>query len=112
MKLVVAIINPFKLDELQGALVAENIAGLTASEVQGYGRQKGHKEIYRGAEYLIKMIPKVKVEVAVPADRVEAVVETIMRTARTGHVGDGKIFIMDLERVYRIRTGETDAAAL
>ena len=112
MKLVVAIINPFKLDELQSALVAENIAGLTASEVQGYGRQKGHKEIYRGAEYLIKMIPKVKVEVAVPADRVEAVVETIMRTARTGHVGDGKIFIMDLERVYRIRTGETDAAAL
>ena len=112
MKLVVAIIKPFKLDELQTALAKENIAGLTASEVQGYGRQKGHKEIYHGAEYLIKMIPKVKVEVAVPADRVDVVVETIMRTTRTGEVGDGKIFVMDLERVYRIRTGETGAAAL
>jgi nitrogen regulatory protein P-II 2 len=90
----------------------EDIVGLTASEVQGYGRQKGHKEIYRGAEYMIKMIPKIKVEIALPSDRVDAVVRTILTAARTGEVGDGKIFILDLERVYRIRTGETDAAAL
>ena len=112
MKLIVAIIKPFKISELQNALVREHIVGLTVSEVQGYGRQKGHKEIYRGAEYLIKTIPKVKVEIALPEDRVDAVVETIMTTARTGEVGDGKIFILDLERAYRIRTGETDVAAL
>ncbi len=112
MKLVVAIIKPFKLEELQTALSKAEVAGLTASEVQGYGRQKGHKEIYRGAEYVINMIPKVKIEIAVPADRVDTVVETILRVARTGEVGDGKIFVTDLERVYRIRTGETDRAAL
>ncbi len=112
MKLIVAIIKPFKLDELQTALAQLNIAGMTASEVQGYGRQKGHKEVYRGAEYIIKMVPKVKVEIAVAADRVDAVVEAVMRTARTGEVGDGKIFVTNLERVYRIRTGETDQAAL
>jgi nitrogen regulatory protein PII len=112
MKLVVAIIKPFKLGELQTALAQVEVAGMTVSEVQGFGRQKGHKEIYRGAEYFIKMIPKVKVEVAIPADRVPSVVEIIMRDARTGEVGDGKIFVLDLEGVYRIRTGETDRAAL
>ncbi len=112
MKLVVAVIKPFKLDELQKALTQVDVAGLTASEVQGYGRQKGHKEIYRGAEYLINTVPKVKIEVAIPAERVNVVVETIMQTARTGDVGDGKIFVLDLEQVFRIRTGERDQAAL
>jgi nitrogen regulatory protein P-II 2 len=112
MKLVIAIIKPFKLDELHVALAAAQVTGMTVTEVKGYGRQKGHKEIYRGAEYLVETIPKVKVEIAVAADRADAVVETIMRTARTGQIGDGKIFVLDIERALRIRTGETDAAAL
>jgi nitrogen regulatory protein P-II 2 len=112
MKLVVAIIKPFKVAELQSALTQLDVAGMTISEVQGYGRQQGHKEIYRGAEYFIKTVPKVKVEIAIPAERLDAVVETVMRIARTGEVGDGKIFVLDIERSYRIRTGETDQAAL
>ncbi len=112
MKLIIAIIKPFKLDELHEALAKEQVAGMTVSEVLGYGRQKGHKEIYRGAEYLVETIPKVKVEIAVPAERADAVVQTIMHTARTGEIGDGKIFVVDVERAFRIRTGETDQAAL
>jgi nitrogen regulatory protein P-II 2 len=112
MKLIIAIIKPFKLEELHEALSGVEVAGMTATEVQGYGRQKGHKEIYRGAEYLVETVPKVKVEIAVAADRAQAVVDAIMRTARTGEIGDGKIFVLDLERAYRIRTGETDQAAL
>ncbi len=112
MKLVIAIIKPFKLDELQTALAEQDIVGMTVTEAQGFGRQKGHKEIYRGAEYLIKMVPKLKVELAIPADRLDAVVQTILRTAHTGEIGDGKIFVLDVESVHRIRTGETDLAAL
>ncbi|MGO9389783.1 P-II family nitrogen regulator [Rhodoblastus sp.] len=112
MKLVIAIVKPFKVDPIQTALSEMGVVGMTVSEAQGYGRQKGHKEIYRGAEYVIKTIPKMKIEVAIPADRLDAVVEAIMRIARTGEVGDGKIFVLDIERVYRIRTGETDQAAL
>ncbi|HUO54136.1 MAG TPA: P-II family nitrogen regulator [Rhodoblastus sp.] len=112
MKLIIAIIKPFKLEELHEALAGHQVTGMTVSEVKGYGRQKGHKEIYRGAEYLVETIPKVKVEIAVPAERADAVVDTIMKTARTGQIGDGKIFVVDLERAFRIRTGETDQAAL
>lgn len=112
MKLVIAIIQPFKLDELHNALAEAEVSGMTVTEAQGYGRQKGHKEIYRGAEYLVEMVPKVKVEIVVPADRAAAVVEIVVRTARTGQIGDGKVFVMDIEHTYRIRTGETDHAAL
>jgi len=112
MKLVMAVIKPFKLDEVREALMELGIQGLTASEVKGFGRQKGHTEIYRGAEYAVNFVPKVKIEVAVSADLVERVIETIKETANTGQIGDGKIFVYDLSKVVRIRTGETDGEAL
>ena len=112
MKLVMAVIKPHKLDEVREALTELGVAGLTVSEVQGYGRQKGHTEIYRGAEYTVNFVPKVKIEVAVSADLVERVVETIKEAAGTGQIGDGKIFVYELTSVVRIRTGESDAAAL
>jgi nitrogen regulatory protein P-II 2 len=112
MKLVVAIVKPFKLDDVREALTPLGVQGLTVTEVKGFGRQKGQTEIYRGAEYHVSFLPKVKIEVAVPADLADAVVEAIMRAAKTGKIGDGKIFVMDIERAVRIRTGEMDAAAL
>jgi nitrogen regulatory protein PII len=112
MKLIIAIIKPFKLDDLHAALANEQVAGMTVTEVQGYGRQKGHKEIYRGAEYFVETVPKIKIELVVPADRADAMVQTIIRTTRTGEIGDGKVFVIDVERAFRIRTGEADEAAL
>ncbi len=112
MKLVIAIVKPFKLDEVRDALTPLGVQGLTVTEVKGFGRQKGQTEIYRGAEYQVNFLPKVKIEVAVTADQVDAVVEAIVRTAQTGKIGDGKIFVLDIERAVRIRTGELDAAAL
>ena len=112
MKLVVAIIKPFKLEEVRDALTALGVAGLTVSEVKGYGRQKGHTEIYRGAEYAVSFLPKVKIEVAVASDRVERVIEAISASAKTGQIGDGKIFVLSIEQAVRIRTGETDTDAL
>jgi nitrogen regulatory protein PII len=112
MKLITAIIKPFKLDELRGALAELGISGMTVTEVKGFGRQRGHTELYRGAEYVVDFVPKSRVEIAVRSDLVEQVVEAILRTAKTGKVGDGKIFITDLQRVIRIRTGEQDNAAL
>jgi nitrogen regulatory protein P-II 2 len=112
MKLVMAIIKPFKLDDVREALTGIGIEGLTVSEVKGYGRQKGQTEIYRGAEYSVNFLPKVKIEVAVTADQAEQVVEAIQKAANTGRIGDGKIFVLDLNSVVRIRTGETNAEAL
>ncbi|HEX5509566.1 MAG TPA: P-II family nitrogen regulator [Pseudolabrys sp.] len=112
MKIVMAIIKPFKLDEVRDALTSMGIQGLTVSEVKGYGRQKGHTEIYRGAEYAVSFLPKIKIEVAVPSDQVDKVVGTITAAAKTGQIGDGKIFVLGLDHAVRIRTGETDAAAL
>ena len=112
MKIVMAIIKPFKLEEVRDALTAIGVHGLTVTEVKGYGRQKGHTEIYRGAEYAITFLPKVRIEVAVPADRAAKVVEAIASTAKTGQIGDGKIFVTPIEQAMRIRTGETDANAL
>ena len=112
MKLVIAIIKPFKLDEVRDALTAIGVVGMTITEVKGYGRQKGHTEIYRGAEYAVSFLPKVKVEVAVSTDQVDDTIETITAAARTGQIGDGKIFVLGLDSAVRIRTGETDAAAL
>jgi nitrogen regulatory protein P-II 2 len=112
MKIVVAIIKPFKLDEVREALTNVGVAGLTVTEVKGYGRQKGHTEIYRGTEYAISFLPKIKIEVAVDSDRVDKVVEAITKAAKTGQIGDGKIFVFGLDHAVRIRTGETDAAAL
>jgi nitrogen regulatory protein P-II 2 len=112
MKLVTAIIKPFKLDDVRTVLSDLGISGMTVSEVKGFGRQRGHTELYRGAEYVVDFVPKTKVEVAVRADLVDQVVEAILKAAKTGKVGDGKIFITDIERVIRIRTGETDNAAL
>ena len=112
MKLVMAIIKPFKLDDVREALTPLGVQGLTVSEVKGFGRQKGQTEIYRGAEYHVSFLPKVKVEVAVQLEQVEQVVEAIMRSAHTGKIGDGKIFVLDIERAVRIRTGELDEAAL
>ncbi len=112
MKLIEAIIKPFKLDEVKSALVESGIQGMTVSEVKGFGRQKGHKETYRGTEYQIDFVPKVKLEVAVPDNLVQGVVETIVRTAKTGSIGDGKIFVSDLGNVVRIRTGETGDNAI
>jgi nitrogen regulatory protein P-II 2 len=112
MKLVMAIIKPFKLDEVREALTPLGVQGLTVTEVKGFGRQKGQTEIYRGAEYQVSFLPKVKIEVAVPSDLVERVVEAIAGAAHTGKIGDGKVFVLDLERVLRIRTGEIDVAAL
>jgi nitrogen regulatory protein P-II 2 len=112
MKLVIAIIKPFKLDEVRDALVAIGVRGMTITEVKGYGRQKGHTEIYRGAEYAVNFLPKIRIEVAVPADEVAQVVEAIGAAAKTGQIGDGKVFVMPLDQAMRIRTGETDADAL
>ncbi|MFM8615795.1 MAG: P-II family nitrogen regulator [Alphaproteobacteria bacterium] len=112
MKLVMAVIKPFKLDEVREALTPLGVQGLTVTEVKGFGRQKGQTEIYRGAEYHVSFLPRVIIEVAVPAVMVDAVVEAIANTARTGKIGDGKIFVMDVERALRIRTGETDESAL
>jgi nitrogen regulatory protein P-II 2 len=112
MKLVVAIIKPFKLDDVRDALGQIGIAGMTVTEVKGYGRQRGHTEIYRGAEYAVNFLPKIKIEVAVAADRADKVVETIGATAKTGQIGDGKIFVVDIDQAVRIRTGETDTDAL
>jgi nitrogen regulatory protein P-II 2 len=112
MKFVMAIIKPFKLDEVREALTALGIQGLTATEVKGYGRQKGHTEIYRGAEYAVSFLPKIKIEVAVAADMADRVVEAITTTARTGQIGDGKIFVFGIDQAVRIRTGETDSDAL
>jgi nitrogen regulatory protein P-II 2 len=112
MKLVIAIIKPFKLDDVRDAIGDLGIAGLTVTEVKGYGRQRGHTEIYRGAEYAVNFLPKVKIEVAVPDDRADKLVEVITSAAKTGQIGDGKIFVLDLEHAVRIRTGETDADAL
>ena len=112
MKLITAIVKPAKLDDVRTALVDIGIQGLTSSEVSGFGRQKGHTEIYRGAEYAISFIPKIKIEVAVSDDQVDAVIETISGAAGTGNIGDGKIFVLDLGQAVRIRTGETGNEAL
>ena len=112
MKIVMAIIKPFKLDDVRDALTEAGVHGLTVTEVKGYGRQKGHTEIYRGAEYAVKFLPKIKIEVAVPAQAVDRVVEAITTGARTGEIGDGKVFVMPLEQAFRIRTGERDADAI
>jgi nitrogen regulatory protein P-II 2 len=112
MKIVMAIIKPFKLDEVRDALTAIGVHGMTVTEVKGYGRQKGHTEIYRGTEYAVSFLPKLKIEVAVPSEQVDKVVDTITSTAKTGQIGDGKIFVFGIEQAVRIRTGETDAAAL
>ena len=112
MKLIVAVIKPFKLDDVREALTPLGVQGLTVSEVKGFGRQKGQTEIYRGAEYHVNFLPKVKVEIAVSEDLAEQVVEAIMKAAHTGKIGDGKIFVMDIERAVRIRTGEINEEAL
>ncbi len=112
MKKIEAVIKPFKLDDVKEALNEIGITGMTVTEVKGYGRQQGHSELYRGAEYVVDFLPKVKVEVVVPADKVDEVVEAITQAARTGKIGDGKIFVMDVEKVVRIRTGEEDEEAL
>jgi len=112
VKLITAIIKPFKLDEVRDALADAGVRGLTVSEVKGFGRQKGHTELYRGAEYAVDFLPKLKLEVVLPADRVDAALEAIMAAARTGRIGDGKIFVSPVDRVIRIRTGETDESAL
>lgn len=112
MKMVMAIIKPFKLDEVRQALDDLNIEGLTVTEVKGFGRQKGHTEIYRGAEYAVNYVPKLKIEVAVPSDMVDKVIEAISATAKTGQIGDGKIFVSLIDQTVRIRTGEMDADAL
>ena len=112
MKIVTAIIKPFKLEEVRDALTALGVHGMTVAEVKGYGRQKGHTEIYRGAEYAVSFLPKIKIEAAVQADQVGRVVEAIVAAARTGQIGDGEVFVTNLERAVRIRTGETDQDAL
>jgi nitrogen regulatory protein PII len=112
MKLIMAIIKPFKLDEVREALTELGIQGLTVSEVKGFGRQKGQTEIYRGAEYAVNFLPKVKIELVVSDDLAESVVESIQKAANTGRIGDGKIFVLEVARAIRIRTGETDADAL
>ena len=112
MKIVMAIIKPFKLEEVRDALTGLGVHGLTVTEVKGYGRQKGHTEIYRGAEYAVSFLPKLKIEVAVATDHVPRVVEAITAAARTGQIGDGKIFVIPLDHAVRIRTGEADVAAL
>ncbi len=112
MKKIVAIIRPFKMDEVKEALAEEGIKGLTITEVRGYGRQKGHSETYRGSEYRIEFVPKMKIEIVVEKEKVDKVVEAILRSAKTGQVGDGKIFISDVEEVIRIRTEESGKEAL
>ena len=112
MKLVMAVIKPFKLDEVREALTSLGVEGLTVTEVKGFGRQKGHTEIYRGAEYAVSFLPKVKIEVAVKSALADRVVEAIQAAAKTGQIGDGKVFVLDLEKALRIRTGESDDDAL
>ena len=112
MKIVMAIFKPFKLDDVRDALTGVGVHGMTVTEVKGYGRQKGHTEIYRGAEYAVSFLPKIKIEVAVASSQVDMIVETIAAAAKTGQIGDGKIFVLGLDNALRIRTGETDAAAL
>ena len=112
MKLIMAIIKPFKLDDVRESLTPLGVQGLTVSEVKGFGRQKGQTEIYRGAEYHVSFLPKIKIEVVVPDDLADSVIEAIVKSAHTGKIGDGKIFVIDIERAMRIRTGEVDAAAL
>ena len=112
MQIVMAIIKPFKLDEVRDALTAIGVQGLTVTEVKGFGRQKGHTEIYRGAEYAVSFLPKLKIEVAVASEAVDKVVEAIASAAKTGQIGDGKIFVYQIEQAVRIRTGETDTDAL
>ena len=112
MKLITAIIKPFKLDEVRESLSALGVQGMTVTEVKGYGRQKGHTEIYRGAEYVVNMLPKLRLEVGVASDQVDRVVEALAAAAKTGQIGDGKIFVTPIDEALRIRTGETDVAAL
>jgi nitrogen regulatory protein P-II 2 len=112
MKLVIAIIKPFKLEDVRDALLAVGVHGMTVTEVKGYGRQKGHTEIYRGSEYAVSFLPKIRVEVAVATNEVERVVEAIGSAAKTGQIGDGKVFVTSIDQAIRIRTGETDADAL
>ena len=112
MKLVSAIIKPFKLDDVRDALAEVGVQGVTVTEVKGFGRQKGHTELYRGAEYVVEFLPKVKIEMAIDAKMLDKVIEAITKAARTGKIGDGKIFVADLEQVYRIRTGESGKDAL
>ncbi len=112
MKLITAIIKPFKLDDVRDALSNIGVQGLTATEVKGFGRQKGHTELYRGAEYVVDFLPKVKLEIAIGDEMVETVIETISKVTNTGKIGDGKIFVSELEQVVRIRTGETGADAI
>jgi nitrogen regulatory protein P-II 2 len=112
MKLIIAIIKPFKLDEVREALNGLGISGMTVAEVKGYGRQKGHTEIYRGAEYVVNFLPKVRIELAVASEQADRVIEALTSAARTGQIGDGKIFVSPLEHAVRIRTGETDTDAL
>ena len=112
MKMITAIIKPFKLDDVKDALADAGITGLTITEVRGYGRQKGHRELYRGAEYVVDFLPKIKMEMIVNEDIVDQVTSTIVEAARTGKIGDGKIFVSDIEKIIRIRTGETDTEAI
>jgi nitrogen regulatory protein P-II 2 len=112
MKLVIAIIKPFKLDEVRDALTRIGVHGMTVSEVKGYGRQKGHMEIYRGAEYAVNFLPKLRLEIAIASEQIDQAVEAITAAAKTGQIGDGKIFVLPIEHAVRIRTGETDTAAL
>ncbi len=112
MKLITAIIKPFKLDEVRAALSELGVSGMTVTEVKGFGRQRGHTELYRGAEYVVDFVPKARVDIAVRTELVDQVIDAIVKTAKTGKVGDGKIFVSDLQRVIRIRTGETDNSAL
>ncbi|MCA0394280.1 MAG: P-II family nitrogen regulator [Proteobacteria bacterium] len=112
MKMVVAIVKPFKLDDVREALAEAGVAGITVTEVKGFGRQKGHTELYRGAEYVVDFLPKIKLEIAVADDQADLVTEAIVKAAGTGKIGDGKVFVYDLDRVVRIRTGELDGDAL
>jgi nitrogen regulatory protein PII len=112
MKLVTAIIKPFKLDEVRSALSELGVSGMTVTEVKGFGRQRGHTELYRGAEYVVDFVPKTRIEIAVRTELLESVIDAIVKAARTGKVGDGKIFVTEIDRVIRIRTGETDDSAL
>jgi nitrogen regulatory protein PII len=112
MKLITAIIKPFKLDEVRAALSELGVSGMTVTEVKGFGRQRGHTELYRGAEYVVDFVPKARVDIAVRNELVDPVIDAIVKTAKTGKVGDGKIFVSELQRVIRIRTGETDDSAL
>ena len=112
MKKIEAIIKPFKLDEVKDALNSIGVKGMTVTEVKGYGRQKGHTEIYRGAEYVVDFIPKIKLEVIIPDEQVDQVIDTILKVAKTGKIGDGKIFVLPVERVVRVRTGETGSESV